>query len=680
MMSINARRFGADSARVKRLLSSVRRRADVGDGGFSMVEMMVSIVVIAIVATASVAFFIENLQGVNSQRQHQEAVYLADQQLESIESLPVLKLVHGRPKSSVQALYSTAAATALGISAQDDVTSNSNWDSTATSLANVTVPLTSTQTVNNVAYNLTTFIDACYYSVSSGVCGPTSSASTNQEYRASIYETWTSPGTCKNGCSYSTRTLIDPTSDPTFNANITVPQVSITTPSNATVNTDNAYTDSCTTGAGTTAGTKVVVTGSNLKAGLRVKISPGGGSVSEISQVGTSELDFCLTSGDTPGVYTISVINTDGGNTPLSVTEAGNISQATGWDPTSKTLTLYGGGFETGTTLSAVPAGSATWTGYQVYNCSATTTAPCSAGGSADEVVITGFNPLANGATSGLTLTNPDSTITYPLKAPKMGTLSKSAVAVNQTTNLTISGATGFEDDPNSLMAVVTTGNGTASVTYGSASTATLTVSPTSTGTMTVYLYNDDGGKTNTFNITVDPKPTVTTATPNAVPVSTTKTVTVTGTGFLSGMTASSNNGTVSVSSVTSTSATLSVRASTTANDTITLTNTDGGTVSFSLSVDPLPSISSISPTTATHSTTTTFTVSGSNFVSGATVSVVYNGSTSSPSLTYVNSGQVRFAITLNSSRSGTNVSLKVTVTNPDGGVSSQYSTTVKQS
>jgi prepilin-type N-terminal cleavage/methylation domain-containing protein len=662
----------------------LNRRDAAGDAGFSMVEMMVSILVIAIVATASVAFFVANLRGVNNQRQHQEAVYLADQQLETVESLPVAMLVHGRPKSAVQTLYASAAATALGISSQDDVISNSNWDASATSLTNVTVPLTSTQTVNNVAYNMTTFIDACYYSSSTGVCGPTSSSSTNQEYRVSLYETWTSSGACATAgnCSYSTRTLIDPTADPTFSSTITVPNVAAPSPS--TINTDNAYTDSCTTAAGTAAGTEIKVTASgspsNLNAGVRVKIGPGGGTVSEISQVGSSEVDFCLTSGDTPGVYSISIINTDGGNTPLSITEVGNISQATGWDPTTKTLTLYGGGFETGTTLSAT--GAASWTGYTVYNCSTTVTAPCSAGGSPDEVVINGFNGIANGAASTLTLTNPDSTMTYALTAPKMGTLSKSAVAVNQTTNLSITSATGFQNPPNTLNAVVTSGNGTATVTYTSASTATLTVSPTATGTMTVYLYNDDGGKTNTFNIGVDPQPTVSAANPNSVPVSTTKTVTVTGTGFLAGMSAASNNGTVSVSSVTATTVTLSVKASSTGTDTITLTNTDGGTVSFNLTVKPLPTISALSPATGTHSTLTTFTITGANFVSGATVAVVYNGSTVSPApaVTFVSASSLKFKITLNSTGSSTNVPIKVTVTNPDGGVSTQFSTNVKQS
>ena len=73
-----------------------------------MVEMMVALLIIAIVSAASIAFFVDNIQGVNNQRQHQEAVYLADQQMETVQSLPVAKLVTGRTQTEVTALYSSA--------------------------------------------------------------------------------------------------------------------------------------------------------------------------------------------------------------------------------------------------------------------------------------------------------------------------------------------------------------------------------------------------------------------------------------------------------------------------------------------------------------------------------------------------------------------------------------------
>jgi hypothetical protein len=644
-----------------------------------MVEMVVALVVIAIVASASIAFFLSNIRGVNNQRQHQEAVYLADQQLQNVESLPVGKLVSGRTKAEVTAMYSTAAATSLKVVGQDDTTNSGNWDVTASAAGSEIVPLSETQTVNSVPYTLTTFIDVCWYATSTGLCGPTSSSKTTQEYRVSIYETWKGPGSCSNGCTYTTSTLIDPTADPTFDSNISQPTGALTTPSSGQVNNDNTYTDTCSTGAGSSTGTLMKITNAtNLISGLTVEISSGGGSVAETYLNGTSEIDFCLISSDSPGTYTITVLNPDGGHFQVSVTEIPSVTKATGWTGSGSTLTLYGGGFESSATVSAT--NGSTFTGYHVYNCSQSTSSPCSASGSLDEVVLSGFKGPSNGGTSALTVTNPDSSATYTITAPKAGTWSKSAVPVNQTTTISVTSASGFKTSPNSLGLVKTSGSGTATVAYGSATTATVTVTPTATGTMSLYLYNDDGGTTSTVNLTVDPLPTVTSETPNAVAVGVSKTVTVGGANFVSGLTATSTNGTVTVGTVTSTSVALTVKGSTVGTDTLTFTNPDGGKVSFNLTIDALPTITKISPTSASRSTTVTFTVTGTNFNSGATVTVTYNGSTVSPTpaATVVNSTTITFPLTLNNTK-GT-VALKVAVNNTDGGTSSTFSQNISQS
>ena len=103
-MAINQRHARADSATVTRFLTRALAPRRGSDEGFSMVEMMVALLIIAIVSAASVAFFVDNIRGVNDQRQHQEAVYLADQQMETVESLPVGKLVAGRTQAEVNAL------------------------------------------------------------------------------------------------------------------------------------------------------------------------------------------------------------------------------------------------------------------------------------------------------------------------------------------------------------------------------------------------------------------------------------------------------------------------------------------------------------------------------------------------------------------------------------------------
>ncbi|HTR71275.1 MAG TPA: prepilin-type N-terminal cleavage/methylation domain-containing protein [Mycobacteriales bacterium] len=689
-MAINPTWRTADRGLMTRVSRRFACRQDGGDQGFSMVEMIVALIVISIVATASVGFFVSNIRGLNNQRQHQEAVNLANQQLETIEAISVApsqdvttgvnNLVRGRTKSEVQTvLFGSAAATALNISGQDDTTNSGNWDSTATTTGNETVPATTPQTVNSVLYTSYNFIDVCWYSVTDAACGPTKTpadgSTTTQEYRVTVYETWTSPGACSSACSYSTSTLIDPTADPVFNSNISLPSGSFAT---GTFNTDNVYTGvkSCTTSAGTDYGTKEVVTGTNLNANIRVWIGSGGGSISEIAQPSATEVDFCLQTGDDPGTYTISVINTDGGHFQRSITEVPNIVSGTGWDPSTKNLTLTGGGLETGASISV--SGGASYSSYSVTDGGGTTTPSV---GGYDSITIGGFSGLTSG-TSTITVTNPDgSTTSYKITPPTAGTLSKTKIYTGLTATVNITGATGFEASPNTLGVAVaaTSPSTTASIAYTSASAATLTLTPTASGTLTLYVYNDDGGYTTETLTVVDiSKPTITSISPTTVVAGKSTTFTVVGTNYQSGLTVSiAENGTA----LTPTSATLTGTTQLTflatplsgvtgaETFTVTITNPDTGTITGSrvITVDAPPTVSAIAPTTALVSKTTTFTVTGTGFQSGATYTLSEAGtSIGSGTVGYTSSTSVTVVGTTLSSTGSK--SFSVTVTNPDTG------------
>ncbi|HTW21845.1 MAG TPA: prepilin-type N-terminal cleavage/methylation domain-containing protein, partial [Mycobacteriales bacterium] len=575
-----------------RFFSRALRPGSRPDEGFSMVEMMVALLIIAIVSAASVAFFVANIRGVNDQRQHQEAVYLANQQMETVTSLPVSKLVSGRTQAEVTALYSSAAATALNISAQDDTTNAGNYDSTASTTGNEVVPLTVTQSVNSVPYSLTTFIDVCWYNNTTGFCTPTQTSSTTQEYRVSVYVTWTSAGTCANGCNYSTSTLIDPSSDPLFNTNISTPSATLTTPASGTVVNDNDAS-SCTTNGNTYAGTLFSFTGgAYLKSNIRVLISTGGGTIpsASIYQPSGSEVDFCLQTYDQPGTYTLSVINTDGGHFQTSITELPNLTSASGWTPTAKNLTLTGGGFESGATFAAT---GASWTGT-----SGLVTGKSINNGDAndDSVTLTNFTGPTNGGTATITMTNPDlTTATWTITAPKETSVSRTALVSGQTLSVTVGGS-GFQSGFTPVVV-----NATGSATYLSSTAVSLSLTGITVGTpATVIIYNPDGGASNTMSFAVDAPPVVNSATPNKVVAGQTISVSIAGTGFVSGLTVSQTNGSgLTVSGLTSTSMTLSVTASTVGTDALTITNPDGGTASFSLTVDAPPAIASVSPNPA---------------------------------------------------------------------------------
>jgi prepilin-type N-terminal cleavage/methylation domain-containing protein len=653
-MAINEQHTRADSATVTRFFSRAFGDRATTDDGFSMVEMMVALLIIAIVSAASIAFFVNNIQGVNNQRQHQEAVYLANQQMETVQSLPVAKLVTGRTQTEVTALYSSAASTAMNIPAQDDITNPANYDATAIATGNEVVPLTVTQTVNKVPFALTTFIDVCWYSNVTGFCTPTKTAITTQEYRVSVYVTWKAPGSCKNGCNYSTSTLIDPSSDPLFNTNLSTPSAILTTPNpGIAVNSNDAST--CTTNGTTYAGTLFKFTGGlNLKSNIRVLISTGGGVIppASIYQPVASEVDFCLQTYDKPGPYTLSVINTDGGHFQTSINEVPNLTGASGWTPASPTLTLSGGGMETGATFTATGASWSSATNLVAGQ-------SINAGNATDDSVqFTNFVGPSNGGTAVITMTNPDlTTASWTVTAPKVTALSRAAIVAGQTQSVTVTG-TGFQSG---YTPVVT--NATLTSTYVSSTSVVLTMTGLVAGTnATVTLNNPDGGTANSISLPVDPPPVVLTATPNTVVAGQARTVTVTGTGFVSGLTVGQSNGSgLTVVSLTPTTMVLSVTASTAGSDALTITNPDGGTTSFSLIVDAPPVVAAVTPPSFLVSTTRTLTLTGTGFVSGLTVTAARG--------TFTLGTVTPTSITLNNFTASTTGPDLLTITNPDSGV-----------
>jgi len=173
---------------------------------------------------------------------------------------------------------------------------------------------------------------------------------------------------------------------------------------------------------------------------------------------------------------------------------------------------------------------------------------------------------------------------------------------------------------------------------------------------------------------TVDLGPTVTSLVPSAFGPGTTGTITVTGSNFASGIKVGFSGGdvaTTSVSVVSSSQLSVGVSVSSTAiagTRNLTVTNaTDQGsfTCSGCFTVDAPPAPTSVTPNAAGPGASTTVTVVGSGFVSGAKVSFSGTG-VGVNSVSFTDSGHLSVAISVASSAApGT---LNVTVTNPDGG------------
>jgi prepilin-type N-terminal cleavage/methylation domain-containing protein len=613
-VTVNARRFAADKARVSALTRRFAVPANEADNGFGMVEMMVSLVIIAIVTVAALNFFLNGLTSESGQRQRQEAIYLADQQMQTVQAVPAADLVQGRTSTVQTAALATPIATTLNLAAQSDTTSGAGFDSNASD--SVLIPLSQTQSVNHVTYTLWTFVSACHLKVSSNtLCGPTTTTGSTTELRATVAVTWTSHANCTKGCNYSTSTLVDPSSDQTFNTNISAPTGAITTPAPvspapaAFFNTNTgtragvAY-ENCTTGpVGNTVtmpGTKMIITGTGFKSNIRVLISSNGGSIptNSIYQPSATEVDACLQTGDSPGTYTLSVINNDGGHFQTSLVEGPVIRWvALTGTGANQTLTLNGGGFVTGATFAA--SGGVSGTFVVVSKTQATVTHYVSPSAGVSPAPLLTLTDPAPGSQKA-TFTLPDMS----------ATTTPSSVALGKVVNVNVTG-TGFQTG----LATALVTNGTATVTSNTATSAVLTIQGNALGTMSFALLNPDGGVSNTISLTVDPLPTL--VSPGSKLIG--STWTLSGTGFLPGMTATiTGGGSVTVGTITPTTAVLTVSGGTTGTaQTLTVANLDGGTAFTSITMLPLPAVTG---STVGVSAQKAVVLTGTNFNTGVTV------------------------------------------------------------
>jgi Domain of unknown function (DUF1929)/IPT/TIG domain len=222
---------------------------------------------------------------------------------------------------------------------------------------------------------------------------------------------------------------------------------------------------------------------------------------------------------------------------------------------------------------------------------------------------------------------------------PTVSAISPISGTANGSTAVTITG-TGFLAG-----ATVKLGGTTATgVTVVSSTSITATTPAHAAGTVDVTVTNPDaqsGILTNGYTYTgTNPAPTVTSITPNSGTANGGTGVTLTGTGFLAGATVSlGGTGATGVTVVNSTSitATTAAHAAGTVNVIVTNTDAQSGTLTNGYTytrTSPAPTVSSITPNRGTSNGGTEVTIAGTNFLTGATVSL---GGTAATSATVVN-------------------------------------------
>jgi len=260
-------------------------------------------------------------------------------------------------------------------------------------------------------------------------------------------------------------------------------------------------------------------------------------------------------------------------------------------------------------------------------------------------------------------------------------------------TNIVLTG-TGFTNTTTGT--VTSSGSFAGTVTYASATTMNLvvTTAPNATDVTTpptvqlTQTTSTGSIKSNVFTLTVDAPPAVTSLPTYATGAgsdvgvgATAQTVYIHGSGFETGATIGSfvngagvadANVTATVTAVTATqiTATLAIKGPDT-NTSVgyTVTNPDGGTVKVAAFAYPIfigqgPTITSVTPAAGKAGTTTSFAVAGTNFETGAVVSLSpANGTCTAPTITATTT--LAATCTLGQPSS---VATDLVVTNADGG------------
>lgn len=365
-------------------------------------------------------------------------------------------------------------------------------------------------------------------------------------------------------------------------------------------------------------GTTITITGSGFVAGATVTV--GGAPATSVTVISATSIT-AVTPAGTPGATIVTVTNTDTQAATLSgaftyqhpAPTASLVAPATGTSAGGTAITITGTQFRTGATVTV--GGTAATNVVVVSATSITATTPAKPIGATSIVV-------ANSDGQSATLTN---AFTYTAAAaPTVTAVAPTSGSVAGGTSITITG-TGFVAGAT----VTVSGVAATGVTVASATSITVTTpASASTGAVAVAVSNPDtqtGIAANAFTYTLRPAPTIVSITPTSGASLGGTSITIVGTNFVAGatltiggVTASSTN-VVSATSITATTPQRSIGAAS-----VVVTNPDGQSATltngYTFTANSAPTATGIAPSTGTTNGGEFFTITGTNFLAGATV------------------------------------------------------------
>jgi hypothetical protein len=396
----------------------------------------------------------------------------------------------------------------------------------------------------------------------------------------------------------------------------------------------------------------VTLTGANFVAPAAVAVSNPGVTVGGVTVVSATQITATLTigAGATTGAANVTVTTSGGTSGPavFTVNPAApvltSVSPGSGVQGTSVPVTLTGANFvapaavavsNPGVTVGGVTVASATQiTATLTIGAGATT-------GAANVTVIT------SGGTSG--------TAVFTVNPPAPVLTSVSPASGVQGTSVPVT-LTGTNFVAGATVAVGSSGVTVSNVTVTGATqiTATFAIAANAaTGTSNVTV-TTSGGTSGPAVFTVNPAaPVLTSVSPGSGVQGTSVPMTLTGANFVAGATVAVSNpgiavGSVTVVSATQITATLTIDAGAAtgaANVTVTTSGGTSGPAVFAVN-PPAPTLTSVSPASGVQGAIVPVTLTGANFVAGATVAAS-NPGIAVGSVTVVSATQITATLTI---------------------------------
>ena len=323
--------------------------------------------------------------------------------------------------------------------------------------------------------------------------------------------------------------------------------------------------------------------------------------------------------------YAISPTVTQTRNDPLTST-----TPATGTTSGGTKIRIYGTGFVTGLTVTI---GGVSATGVSYSSGYIVAYSPGGTAGSASVVVT---NPSGAQSDGGLGVGG-IAAFVYVAGPPTVTSVSPASGSTSGGTSVTITG-TGFSG----ATGVTIGGVAATGVTVVSATSITATTPAGSAGLVNVAVTTGSGTGTGTGVYTYAAPPTVTSVSPVSGSTAGGTAVTITGTGFVSGATVTVGGSAVtSVVFVSSTSLTAVTPTGAVGARDIVVTNpnllTGTGTALYSYAV-VAPTVVSLSPSSGSTLGATSVTITGTGFITGATVTI---GGSAATSVVFVSSTSI---------------------------------------